>query len=82
MNALMSYHTEFLLAAYSQKAMFQNLVIMTGSTEFLQTGNKEQEIIEEIKKLHTASFEIYGSPKITVMLHNAGLDVSQKTVAN
>ena len=36
----------------------------------------------EIKKLHTASFEIYGSPKIEVMLHKAGLDVSQKTVAN
>ena len=45
-------------------------------------GIKKQEIIEEIKKLHTASFEIYGSPKITVMLHKAGLDVSQKTVAN
>ena len=35
----------------------------------------------EIKKVHSASFEIYGSPKITVMLHKAGLDVPQKTVA-
>ena len=42
----------------------------------------KQKIIEKIKKVHAASYEIYGSPKITVMLHKAGLDVSQKTVAN
>ena len=35
---------------------------------------KKQEVIVEIKKAHTASFEIYGSPKITVMLHKAGLE--------
>ena len=43
---------------------------------------RKQEVILEIKKTHLESFEIYGSPKITIMLNRMGLDVSQKTVAN
>jgi len=40
-----------------------------------------QFMIKEIKKIHRRSFGIYGSPRITAMLHRQGIEVSENRVA-
>ena len=44
-------------------------------------SKRQREVYEKIKEVHTKSFEIYGSPRITVALNRAGLSVSRGMVA-
>lgn len=63
--------------------MFQSLVFYDRINRVPSDQEiKKQEVIEEIKKVHAESVEIYASPKITVMIARIGLAVSQKTVGN
>lgn len=41
---------------------------------------RKEKLTAEIKKAHMESRKIYGSPKITKILHSKGIPVSQKTV--
>jgi len=44
-------------------------------------SKRHKELTIEIKKVHYASFEIYGSPNITIELNRSGISVSRGTVA-
>jgi transposase InsO family protein len=41
---------------------------------------RREKLTARIKRVHLESRQTYGSPKITKVLHNEGLNVSQKTV--
>mgnify|MGYP002531028790 FL=1 len=47
-----------------------------------KTKLRKERITKEIKKIHKESYEIYGSPKITVLLNKNDENVSQKHVYN
>ena len=42
---------------------------------------KKIQVKKEIKKIHEASFKIYGAPKITAVLHKSGISISERTVS-
>lgn len=42
---------------------------------------RKQTIVKKIKRIHIESRQLYGSPKITKMLQQEGIPISQKTVA-
>ena len=42
---------------------------------------KKIQVKKEIKKIHEASFKIYGAPKITAILHKSGISISERTVS-
>lgn len=42
---------------------------------------KKRKVKKEIKKIHEASFKIYGAPKITAVLHKSGISISERTVS-
>ena len=43
---------------------------------------RKKKVIEEIKEIHEASYQIYGAPKTTHKLRQQGIVISQKTVSN
>jgi putative transposase len=44
-------------------------------------SKRQKDLTEKIKAIHYESFEIYGSPKITISLNRSGTSVSKGTVA-
>lgn len=44
-------------------------------------SKKRDELVKQIRKTHKESRELYGSPKITRMLRNQGIIVSERTVS-
>jgi transposase InsO family protein len=45
-----------------------------------EQSERREKVTAHIKRVHLESRQTYGSPKITKVLHNEGLNVSQKTV--
>jgi len=45
------------------------------------SATRQAELVEQIRKAHAGSRELYGSPRITVELNEAGIAVSENTVA-
>lgn len=66
-----------------------NIVISSGFYSYkknknlpTQTQISNEHLQKEIKKIHKESYNIYGSPKITVLLNKNGKNVNQKHVYN